>query len=199
MVVALLEEISSGAAVVQGSPAMPLLAEYLTQAPVLSEPSNIGGNLITLRFSYLFDDMLRAVGVSRASILASICYTLTTFMPNVAGIEVYIDDERVEHVMLGSISGILFDGGIEQRADYAALLMDDCTLYFADAAEQKLVAVERPLPFYQTSNPARAAQRAVRWAFSGGQRAGRAGHDSGGNAERFRYYRNLSGWGYAAD
>ena len=153
MVVALLEEISSGAAVVKGSPAMPLLAEYLTQAPVLSEPSSIGGTLITLRFSYLFDDMLRAVGVSRASILASICYTLTTFMPNVAGIEVYIDNERVEHVMLGSISGILFDGGIEQRADYAALLMDDCTLYFADAAEQKLVAVKRPIPFYQTSSP----------------------------------------------
>jgi hypothetical protein len=153
MVVALLEELSAGAAVVKESPAMPQLAEYLTEAPKLSQPSSVGGTLITLKFSYLFDEMLHAAGVSRASMLAAICYTLTTFIPNVAGIEAYVDNERVEHVMLGSISGILFDGGVERRADYAALLMDDCTLYFADAAGQKLVEVKRPVPFYLTSNP----------------------------------------------
>ena len=153
MVYALLQELAGGAAVVQGSPAMPLLADYLTDMPAVTSPANIGGNLITLRFSYLLDEMLDAVGMSRASLMASLCYTLTTFMPNVAGIEVYIDEERVDHVMLGSTNGILFDDGLQQRADYAQLLMDNCTLYFADEAEQKLIAVQRPIPFYRISSP----------------------------------------------
>ncbi len=153
MVVTLLEQLSVGAAVVKGSPAMPMLAGYLTDAPKLSQPSSIGGTLITLNFSNLFDEMLQQAGVSRASMLAAICYTLTTFIPNVAGVEVYISGERVDHVMLGSISGILFDNGVQRRADYAALLMDSSTLYFADAAGQKLTTVKRPVPFYQTSSP----------------------------------------------
>jgi len=153
MAVQLMEEIASGAAVVEGSAAMPMLAKYLTETPVFSQPSGISGSLITLRFSAQLDDMLEAVGVSRASLMASLCYTLGTFLPSIGGIEVYVDGERVEHVMLGSTSGILFDDGIQQRADYAELLMDTCTLYFTDAVEQKLVAVQRPIPFYQTTNP----------------------------------------------
>ncbi len=153
MTVTLLQELSGGTAEVKGSPAMPLLAEYLTQAPVLSQPSGIGGSLITLRFSSQFDEMLMAVGVSRASCMAALCYTLTTFLPNVAGIEVYINSEKVEHVMLSSTSGILFDNGIQRRVDFASLLMDNCMLYFADEAENKLQAVERPIPFYQISSP----------------------------------------------
>jgi len=153
MVVALMQEISSGATMVTGTPAMPLLAEYLTETPEITQPSGLGGSLITLKFSYLFDEMLQTVGVSRASCLAALCYTMTTFLPNVAGIEVYIDSQRVDHVMLGSTSGILFDGGIQQRTDYAALLMDNCTLYFADTAGQKLIEVERPIAFYQTTSP----------------------------------------------
>ena len=153
MAVALLEEIAVGAAVVQGSPAMPLLADYLTEAPIFSQPADIGGSLITLRFSYLLDDMLNTLGVSRASCVAAMCYTLTTFLPNIAGIEVYIDGDRVEHAMLGGTNGILFDDGIMRRSDFAALLLDNCTLYFADEAGQKLVTVARPIPFYQTGNP----------------------------------------------
>lgn len=153
MAVTLMREISGGAASVKGSPAMPLLAEYLLEAPVISQPADIGGNLITLNFSYMFDDMLQALGISRASCMAALCYTLTTFLPNVAGIEVFIDSELVEHVMLSGTSGILFEDGIQRRADFAPLLLDNAALYFADASGQKLKKVSRPIPFYLTSNP----------------------------------------------
>ncbi len=152
MAVKLLEEIASGAAVVKGSPAMPMLPNYLTQAPAFSQPAGVSGSLVTLRFNAQLDDMLLAAGVSRASLMAAICYTFTTFLPNVGGLEAYVDDERIDHVMLGSTSGILFDDGVQRRADYAELLMDNCTLFFADAAGQKLVAVRRPIAFYQTAN-----------------------------------------------
>ncbi len=153
MILTLMNEISSGAAVVKGSPAMPLLTEYLLQAPIISQPTDLGGSLITLDFSYMFDEMLQAAKVSRASCLAALCYTLTTFLPNTAGIEVYIDSERVEHVMLSGTSGILFDNGIMRRADMASLLLDNATLYFSDASEQKLREIYRPIAFYQTSSP----------------------------------------------
>jgi hypothetical protein len=153
MTVTLLREIGSGAAAVKGSPAIAQLAEYLTEAPEVSQSSSVGGSLITLKFNSQMDDALQAAGVSRASMMAAVCYTLTTFLPSVAGIEAYVDGELVEHVMLGSISGILFDNGIQRRADYAQLLMDNCTLYFADETGQKLTAVQRPIPFYQTANP----------------------------------------------
>ena len=153
MAVALLQEIGNGAAVVKGSPAIAQLAEYLTEAPEVSQPSSVGGSLITLRFNSQMDDALQAANVSRASMLAAVCYTLTTFLPSVAGIEVYVDGERVEHVMLGSISGILFENGIQRRADFSQLLLDDCTLYFTNETGQKLTAVHRPIPFYQTANP----------------------------------------------
>ena len=198
MAVKLLEEIASGAAVVKGSPAMPMLPNYLTEAPAFSQPAGVSGSLVTLRFNAQLDDMLLAAGVSRASLMAAICYTFTTFLPNVGGLEAYVDDERIDHVMLGSTSGILFDDGVQRRADYAELLMDNCTLYFADAAGQKLVAVRRPIAFYQTANARALLKRAVQRPFGGGQRAGRAGDHSRRNAERFRYHRNLSGWGRAA-
>ena len=153
MTVALLQALSDGAARVKNSPAMSLLAAYLTETPEISQPDGIGGNLVTLKFNDQLNDMLQATGISRASFMASLCYTLTTFLPNVAGIEVYIDTERVEHVMLTGISGILFDDGIQRRIDFASLLMDNCTLYFADTTGQKLAEVERPVPFYQTTNP----------------------------------------------
>jgi hypothetical protein len=153
MAVTLMKGISSGAAVVKGSPAMPLLTEYLLEAPAISQPADVGGNLITLSFSYMFDEMLQAAGISRASCLAALCYTLTTFLPNVAGVEVYIDSELVEHVMLSGTSGILFEDGVQRRADYAQLLLDNAALYFADASGQKLKEISRPITFYQTMNP----------------------------------------------
>ena len=154
MTITLLQALADGAGRVKGSPAMSLLPEYLTEVPMISQPEGIGGNLITLRFNDQLNDMLQATGISRASFMASLCYTLTTFLPNVAGMEVYIDAERVEHVMLTGISGILFDdGGIQKRVDFAPLLMDNCTLYFPDTAGETLTAVERPVPFYQTTSP----------------------------------------------
>ena len=153
-----MEELAAGPVVVQGSLAMPLLTEYLLSEPLISQPANIGGDLISFDFSYLVDDMLRAAGVSRASLMASLCYTLTTFLPNIAGIEIYIDSELVEHVMLGGTSGILFNDGIQKRSDFATLLMDNATLYFADNEATKLVEVNRPIAFYKVSNRARCLQ-----------------------------------------
>jgi len=153
MVTRLLEELAEGPVTVSGSPTLPLLAGLLTAAPEVTEAAEGGGKLVTLRFDSTMDDMLATAGVSRASCMCSLCYTLCTFLPNVTGITAYIGNERVDHVMLGATTGLLFDEGVQRRADYAQLLMDDCTLYLANGEGTALEAVRRPVPFYQRTNP----------------------------------------------
>ena len=153
IVAQILEELSDGPEDVAGSPTLPLLAGLLSQPPKVTEPSDGSGKLITLNFDSSMDDMLKTNNVSRASCLGAINYSLSTFLPNVAGITVYIGGERVEHVMLGATSGILFTDGVERRTDYAPLLMDEGTLYFANQQGTGLVKVIRPMLYYQRTNP----------------------------------------------
>ncbi len=153
MVIKILDELSEGSVMVAGSPTLPLLSGLLVETPRVEEPENGDGKMITLHFDASLDDMLRTMGVSRASCLGAIAYSLSTFIPNVTGVETYIGDERVEHVMLGATSGIMFENGIQRRANYASLLMDECTLYFANSDNTALVRVQRPIPYYQRTNP----------------------------------------------
>ena len=153
MVARILEELSDGPEAVTGSPTLPLLAGLLSQPPKVTEPTDGSGKLISLYFDSSMDDQLKNNNVSRASCLGAISYSLCTFLPNVAGITVYIGGELVEHVMLGAASGILFTDGVEHRTDYASLLMADGTLFFPEAQGKGLVKVSRPMPCYLRTNP----------------------------------------------
>lgn len=155
MALRLLQEMTAGPQQVTASPALPLLADLLTEAPQISDEA--GGTVVSLRFAHNFDDMLATFGLTRANTLAAICYTFTTFLPDVVGIRVTIGDETLQNVRLGhSRTGdvaVLFQNAIQCRSDYAVFLLDLCTLYFADVSGQKLVAVQRPIPYYLTTQP----------------------------------------------
>ena len=166
MITQILRELSEGPVSVSGSPAIPLLAGLLLEPPVVEEPADGAGKTVTLRFDVSLWDMIQNLGVSRASLTASLCYTLATFIPNVTGIVVYVGNERVDHVMLGATEGLLFESGIERRSHFAPLLMDNATLYFANADATALVATQRPMPYYRRANP-----RALLLALFGGPSA----------------------------
>lgn len=157
MVQRLLQELSTGPQQLTGSPALPLLADLLTAAPTVGNAPDGGGQVITLRFSSTFDDMLSAFQLTRANCMASLCYTLTTFIPDAIGLCVYIGDELVQSVPLSGLSptqpAILFSNGVQRRAEYSTFLLNHCTLYFANDAKQTLVSVQRAVPYYQTTNP----------------------------------------------
>ncbi len=152
MAVRLLEELGKGPVSDIEAPPLPLLADLLAQPPEISDGQD-GSRIVTLRFDPALDDMLETAGVSRASCFASLAYTLCTFLPNISGIQIYIGDERIDHVMLGATDGILFEDGMQRRAHYAQLLLDYTTLYLADADGAHLTAVKRPVPFLQVQNP----------------------------------------------
>lgn len=153
MIERVLQELSDGPVSVASSPALPLLSELLTEPPTVTEPAGSGEKLIMLHFDPTLDDMLTTMGVSRASCMASLTYTLCTFMPNITGLMVYVGDERIDHLMLGATDGLLFDDGVMLRSIFAPLLMDNCTLYLADSQGKTLVAFKRPIPYYQRTSP----------------------------------------------
>ena len=156
IVLRLLQELGAGPQQITGSPALPLLSDLLTQEPTLTDAPEGGGRLITLHFAHNLDDMLAAFDLTRANSMASICYTLTGFLPNIAGVRISIGDTMLSNVRLNGNPNqiaLLFQNAIQRRADYAAFMMDLCPLYFADEGGQKLVQVWRPVPYHQTTHP----------------------------------------------
>ncbi len=134
MVVTVLRELARGPAQGIDSPALPLLAEMLTTEPVLLNSDVSGGSIISLSFAYNLDDMLEAYGLSRAQSMASLCYTLCTFFPNVSGIRVSISDMPVDSLTLQEETdvSIHFPESILLRPVFSAQLYDFCTIFFAN-------------------------------------------------------------------
>lgn len=153
MVTAILRELGAGPAdnAIQ-SPSLPLLADLLTAPPVLAASEETGGSIIKLDFAHNLEDMLEAYGISRRQSVASLCYTLSSFFPNVTGVEISIsgtpvvlDEEPAEE---GEAAESIY-----LRSDFASALLDYATLYFADADTNVLRASQRPLPYYNATNP----------------------------------------------
>lgn len=155
MVTVLLQELASGPQQNIDSPALPLLADLLTAPPALAYSEASGGQIVTLHFAHNLDDMLETYGLTRAQSMASLCYTLCTYFPSIAGVQVTIGGEPVGTLLLTEDfqSTVTFEQSVQRRADFAPLLYDYCTLFFADHAGQKLVRTERPVPYYRCNNP----------------------------------------------
>lgn len=156
MAVTLLRELGKGPLQNDiNSPALPLLSDMLDEAPEISHSDVLGGDVLNLRFSFHFEDMLEAHGLTRANVIASLCYTMTTFFPGLAGVSISIGGASVDTLMLTDsfTSSVLFTDHIQQRSDFSPLLYDLCTLFFADGEGRKLIPAKRAIPYYQKQNP----------------------------------------------
>ncbi|MBR2925306.1 MAG: GerMN domain-containing protein [Clostridia bacterium] len=154
MIVTLLHEMALGSQEGIPTPSLPLLADLLIKKPVVKETEE-SGKLIVLEFAYNLDEMLSANQISRASCLASLCYTLCTYFPGISGIQVSIGDTPVDTVMLGEQleSSVSFPNQVQKRSDYATLLCDFCQLSLIDTDGTKLITINRPVPYYQARHP----------------------------------------------
>lgn len=153
MVIAILRKLSSGPeSDALRSPALPLLADLMTSKPVLRESEETGGNIIVLDFAHNLDDMLDAYGISRDQCLASLCYTFSTFFPNVSGVSLSINGTPVDELLLTENDEETQAAGTVVRSDFSDRLYDFCTLYFPDETGI-LRASLRPVAYYQARNP----------------------------------------------
>lgn len=154
LVETLLDALSAGAHTLKGVPALPSLAAYLSEEPQVKDLAVTGGQHAVLRFRQAFNEALISAGVPRSVMMASLVYTITTFVPGLSGVTVYIGEELVSAVVPSGVyegagEAVTFAGGLMRRSGFSHFLLSACTLYFAND-EGKLVAVERPIPYYQT-------------------------------------------------
>lgn len=154
MIVVLLQEMALGSQENVQTPPLPLLADLLIDQPSIQETEE-SGKLIVLDFAYNLDEMLAANQISRASCMASLCYTLCTYFPGISGIRVSIDGTPIDTVLLTDHleSSVTFPNQVQKRSDYATLLCDLCQLYLPSTDGNKLTPVTRPVPYYQARHP----------------------------------------------
>lgn len=153
MIETLLDALSSGAQILHGVPAVPSLAGYLQSSPTVGDVAVSGGQQAVLHFRSSFNDALISAGVPRSVMMASLTYTITTFVPGISGVKVYIGEELVSAIVPSGVyegagETISFDGGLMRRSQFSHFLLTQCTLYFGNG-DGKLTATERPVPYYQ--------------------------------------------------
>lgn len=154
MVTAILRALAAGPSDSQiRSPQLPLLADLLTTTPVLQDNPSSGGQIIALDFAHNLDDMLDAYGITRSQCTASLCYTLSSFFPNVSGISLSINGTPVDALFLTEEDASGEESDVFLRAAFSGLIYDYCTLYFADPETQKLAPSSRAIAYYQRTNP----------------------------------------------
>lgn len=154
MVTSILRALASGPSDSQiRSPKLPLLADLLTSTPVLKDNPSSGGQIIALDFAHNLDDMLEAYGITRSQCTASLCYTLSSFFPNVSGISLSINGTPVDAMLLTEEETSIEDTSVFLRSAFSSLIYDYCTLYFIDAETQKLTPSSRAIAYYQRTNP----------------------------------------------
>ncbi|MBE5781776.1 MAG: hypothetical protein E7329_00510 [Clostridiales bacterium] len=150
----LLEALSSGAEYLPGLPKYPDLVGLLSEEPVLEETG--GMRRLALHFDEALNAQLLEAGITRSVMVASLTYTLTTFLPGLDGISISIGSERLTALTpsatyTGAGETIYFADGLIRRRDFVSFLLDECTLYFA-TREGMLQKVSRAIPFYEARN-----------------------------------------------
>ena len=157
MASSLLGALSAGASTLPGVPQLPDLNALLTSNPLVEELPGAQGRIILLSFSESANEQLIAAGIPRSVMMASLCLTLTTFLPGLAGIKVRIGTEIISAVVpAGTLEGagqeIFFEDQVMRRTDFRHFLLDYCTLYFADGTGA-LARTRRAIPYHQTRSP----------------------------------------------
>ncbi len=154
MISSLLAALSRGANQLPNTPALPDLLGLMAEEPQIQEIAVTGGQCAVLRFRQRLNEALIECGVPRSVMMAALTYTITSFVPGLSGVMVYIGDEQVTAVVPNGVyegagETVSFAGGIMRRSDFSHFLLSNCTLYFSDG-EGRLRAVERPVPYYET-------------------------------------------------
>lgn len=118
--------------------------EWFERDPVYVAVENAPG-VVELYFTRYVDDYLQLYGATRAMLMSSITMTLTSFIPQISGIRVYVDGEGVSDMALMDGMEWTEETGLMTRDAFAALTADTATVYFPLADGSGVSAVTRPI------------------------------------------------------
>lgn len=153
MITQLLRELSKGSRLYANNISIPNFVDLLSVAPEISE-TNEGGNMLTLKFKSVLEDVLSNSKLNINTALAMISYTITSFYPDTAGVKIYIGDRLVDQLLPDSINyeESLISAGIFTRKNMAKYLLKQTELYFSDISGEKLLPVIRNTLFKNRIN-----------------------------------------------
>ena len=150
MAATILENLSQGSTYLTGVPDMPDLTGMMTHEPLTSELTD-GGRMITLSFRDGADNEWAAMGVDPSCLAAAICYSLTTFIPGVAGISIRIGERPMTSLQNRKVGEIPALGGLLRRSMMTPFLMGRTTVYYT--RDGKLAPVEKTVDRERSDSP----------------------------------------------
>ena len=155
MALMLLDALSTEAALLPRAPRCPDFRPLLAEAPSVDESS--GQRRLVLKFQEGLNRTLIDAGITRSVMMASLTYTMITFLPHLDALEVSIGSERISSLSPSGVYGrsgeiISFEEGALKRSDFSGFLLAECGLYLADG-EGQLKQVFRPVPFRDAYDP----------------------------------------------
>lgn len=147
MITQMLTELSNGPRHIRSNIAIPNFADLLSVPPEISDWGE-GGNLVTLRFKNVFDDVLSTTKLHRNTALAMIGYTIFNFYPDTAGLRIFIGEERVIQFLPDEIieEEIYLANDLITKKTLSKYLLKQTEIYFANMEDSKLSLTLRLLP-----------------------------------------------------
>lgn len=124
----LLEALSAGPAEASDAATPPNLGALMTRLPEVTDLED-GGRMLSLYFPGSWEAALRAANVDPACMAASLTCTLTTFIPSITCVSLYVGETLTTSVYNASLGSVIFPGGLMRRADFTPYLKTRTTFY----------------------------------------------------------------------
>ncbi|MDO5021954.1 MAG: GerMN domain-containing protein [Eubacteriales bacterium] len=138
---------------IQASP-FPSLEQLLEKEILVSPAASGGGQIITLRFLQEANDAFINSGIPRSIMAASITLTLCTFLPNIAGVTIYIGEELISALAPTSLASgpikLSFENGLLKRKDFVPFIASQVPVFYGFGERLKNALVTTP--FYESQN-----------------------------------------------
>lgn len=146
----LLNALSAGAQYLPGVSAIPNLSGLMTQQPQAVDLDD-GGRMLNLYFHAGLESNLNQAGVDMPCFVSSLVYTLTSFIPSLAYVRIYVGDAPLTSLYSTVHGNLIFQNGMILRQQFAGYLQNQVTLFFSTGS--KLKEVQRSLRPSQSQSP----------------------------------------------
>ena len=139
----LLSALSAGPRYLKDTCDMPDIAQMMSANPLVADLED-GGRMLNLYFRQDLAQALSSTGVDPACYMASAVATLTTFIPAISSVRVYVGEKTIASLTHPTHGTMNFSGGFMRRADFQSYFMGQSTVFFSRG--QQLAAVTRAMP-----------------------------------------------------
>lgn len=146
----LVSALSSGAQYISGAALLPDLNVLMSAPPQTTELDD-GGRMLSIYFHAGLESALRQAEVDMPCLISALTYTLTTFIPSVSSVRMYIGDTPLTSLYSAVHGNLIFQNGHILRQQFASYLMEQVTLYLSSG--DRLRAVQRAMPYHQAQDP----------------------------------------------